>query len=270
MVHKIPDYFAQHYVQPQTEHEIESFTSSYNSPRQKPGTQEIESSSWLTMLHGKSHRLAIASPRLSLLLYFLAWKIVLFSIALSSPGEGYDTSTTLLQYEPVDVAAIDARTRPSGRLSSLVPHLSSRLVRWDAIYFTRIAQRGYVFEQEWAFGWGFTSFLQILSAGSWPEMLERSIQLKDTSNRPKCFSGNRGHRWRSFGQRCPRSIRVATFPNHQNHLGKSRRSLRRIDSFHIGLPSHHDSCWHISGCSIRRRPFLHDELPWVLSIRDQH
>jgi hypothetical protein len=40
--------------------------------------------------------------------------------------------------------------------------LLQTLTRWDAIYFASIAERGYVFEQEWAFGWGFTRLLSFL------------------------------------------------------------------------------------------------------------
>lgn len=30
----------------------------------------------------------------------------------------------------------------------------TRFTSWDAIYFVSVAKRGYVFEQEWAFGTG--------------------------------------------------------------------------------------------------------------------
>ena len=82
-------------------------------------------------------------PQSNLLLYFVLWKTLLFLIAIVSPGPGYDTSTTLL--------------------NSTSNGLSHKFVRWDAIYFTEIARRGYVFEQEWAFGWGYTRALAILA-----------------------------------------------------------------------------------------------------------
>ncbi|MCJ1249203.1 hypothetical protein MMC30_006426 [Trapelia coarctata] len=84
-------------------------------------------------------------PKTSLTITFLAWKLLLFFVAVSSPGPGYDTSTFLVQPSP-----------------SYVP---GKFVRWDAIYFTQIARRGYVFEQEWAFGWGFTRILAVLGKG---------------------------------------------------------------------------------------------------------
>lgn len=76
-----------------------------------------------------------------LTIVFVLWKLLLFVVAIASPGDGYDTSTTLL--------------------SPTKPGLVGKFVRWDAIYFTRIAQRNYVFEQEWAFGWGYTRLLRI-------------------------------------------------------------------------------------------------------------
>merc|ERR1711939_397020 len=71
---------------------------------------------------------------------FGIWKAVLLLLALASPGPGYDTSTTLLDWPE--------------RYTLL-----SKLVRWDSIYFTQIAQHGHLFEQEWAWGTGITSVL---------------------------------------------------------------------------------------------------------------
>lgn len=84
-------------------------------------------------------------PKASLIVTFLAWKLLLFLVAVASPGPGYDTSTFL-------------SPRPPG-------YVHGKFVRWDAIYFTQIARRGYVFEQEWAFGWGFTRILAALGRG---------------------------------------------------------------------------------------------------------
>jgi phosphatidylinositol glycan class V len=81
----------------------------------------------------------LRQTKLSLSLIFLAWKALLFLIAVTSPGLGYDTSTSLLQPE--------------------VKGWIAKFVRWDAIFFVAIAQRGYLFEQEWAFGWGWTRAL---------------------------------------------------------------------------------------------------------------
>ena len=82
-------------------------------------------------------------PKAILFSYFVAWKSLILLIAFLSPGPGYDTSTNLIVPETSAVA---------------------KLVRWDAVYFTQIARRHYVFEQEWAFGWGFTRLLAFLAS----------------------------------------------------------------------------------------------------------
>ncbi|KAG8530933.1 uncharacterized protein KY384_004290 [Bacidia gigantensis] len=100
----------------------------------------------------------LESPRLTLTIYFALWKALLLTLVLLSPGPGYDVSTHLLpNFEPVDAA--------SSVLRRAQHHLASRLIRWDAIYFSQIARRGYVFEQEWAFGWGHTRLLAFV--GHW-------------------------------------------------------------------------------------------------------
>lgn len=93
-------------------------------------------------------------PRLTLICYWLCWKAILLGVALTSPGLGYDTSTSVL---------LDRNNQ--SRDDSLLSAIPKKLVRWDAIYFTETARRGYLFEQEWAFGWGFTRFLHIGSQG---------------------------------------------------------------------------------------------------------
>ncbi|GKT77535.1 GPI mannosyltransferase 2 [Colletotrichum tofieldiae] len=77
-------------------------------------------------------------PRQTLITAFVAWKALLLAIALGSAvAPSYDTSTTLmLQRNESDVSIV------------------TRLTRWDALYFTQSARRGYVFEQEWAFNAG--------------------------------------------------------------------------------------------------------------------
>ena len=100
-----------------------------------------------------SHSSAI--PNLCLL--FVTWKILLLVIAALSPGPGYDTSTQLL-------LAADTKADPTYVRSAT--HLLTRLVRWDALYFINISNRGYQFEQEWAFGWGFTTLIRYVAKGA--------------------------------------------------------------------------------------------------------
>ncbi|KAL9099431.1 MAG: hypothetical protein Q9163_005067 [Psora crenata] len=96
------------------------------------------------------------NPIIRLIAYFVAWKLLLLGVALLSPGPGYDTSTGLLQY-------MDASS-PNHRCSTnYLGPLAGKLVRWDGIYYTQIARRGYSFEQEWAFGWGHTRALSLVS-----------------------------------------------------------------------------------------------------------
>ena len=93
-------------------------------------------------------------PLFSLTLLFAFWKTILILIALASPGPGYDTSTSLL-----------LPTKPTSHAagSAQVAFGVSKFVRWDAIYYTQIAQRGHIFEQEWAFGRGLSSDLLSIS-----------------------------------------------------------------------------------------------------------
>ena len=97
-------------------------------------------------------------PRGFLVLCFFAWKSVLLCIALTSPGPGYDTSTGLLHPD------LNLAQAKPGSECEQISQLKS-LVRWDAIYFTQIARRGYLWEQEWAFGWGFANLIAVTTRG---------------------------------------------------------------------------------------------------------
>jgi len=78
--------------------------------------------------------LPIQRPILLLTFVFIAWKTTLFVVILSSPGPGYDTSTSLLDISS-SVPTNQPRLRPT--LSILHPPIL-KFVRWDAIYFTHI------------------------------------------------------------------------------------------------------------------------------------
>lgn len=96
-------------------------------------------------------------PKTALTLCWILWKTTLLFLALTSPGAGYDTSTEVLFATPSDRA-------------NTFSYCAKKLVRWDAIYFSQIAQRGQSFEQEWAFGWG---FMRMLVLGGKGRNLER-------------------------------------------------------------------------------------------------
>lgn len=93
----------------------------------------------------------------ALITFFIVWKFLLLCIACVSPGSGYDTSTELLLPSVSQHDSISAK---------ILTYVSSKLVRWDALYFIRVAQRGYLFEQEWAWGWGFTKFISGVARGA--------------------------------------------------------------------------------------------------------
>lgn len=81
---------------------------------------------------------------------FWIWKGLLLLVALSAPGQGYDTSTQI---------TFDQDYYPKGSsswCSKAIEHAVLRLTRWDAIYFASSSWRGHLYEQEWAFSWVFS------------------------------------------------------------------------------------------------------------------
>lgn len=85
---------------------------------------------------------------------FVIWKSVLLLVVAGSSlgGPPYDTSTTLVSPRALDFneSALD---------------LGTKLTRWDAIYFIENARRGYLFEQEWAFGSGLPFLISTVIRG---------------------------------------------------------------------------------------------------------
>lgn len=93
------------------------------------------------------------SPYTTLTATFLSWKAVLFAIAAGSRvGPTYDTSSSLL-------------------VPGSPPTLLTRLSSWDAIYFLKAAQRGYLFEQEWAFGSALPNCISLIIRGNYQRSL---------------------------------------------------------------------------------------------------
>ncbi|KAI5918163.1 GPI mannosyltransferase 2 [Camillea tinctor] len=91
------------------------------------------------------------NPVRTLIGSFFAWKALLFTIAIGSGiGTAYDTSTTLMSAE---------RSSPRESLFDL----AARLTRWDAIYYVQASRRGYLYEQEWAFGSGLPTVISFFT-----------------------------------------------------------------------------------------------------------
>lgn len=113
---------------------------------------------------GRQLQAAIEAPYKSLVALFCTWELLLLSIALLSPGPGYDTSTQLLlQGHGISNIELPLREAIAYGSSPIVDRALRKLTRWDAIYFASIAEKGYQLEQEWAFGWGFTRLLSFLA-----------------------------------------------------------------------------------------------------------
>ncbi|RYP62476.1 hypothetical protein DL771_009720 [Monosporascus sp. 5C6A] len=96
-------------------------------------------------------RFDLEHPVQSLVVAFASWKALLLAIVIgSSVGPAYDTSSTLIS--PVisspNESALD---------------IATKLTRWDAIYFVQAARRGYLFEQEWAFGGGLPTVISFIT-----------------------------------------------------------------------------------------------------------
>src|SRR5437764_15034683 len=106
---------------------------------------------------------AMHMPVRLLFLFFVLWKVLLFIAILCSPGPGYDTSATLLKLTDT-VPNNEADLLSSARSQN--PPLF-KLVRWDAIYYSQLSQRGHIFEQEWAFGVGLSRSVSFISTCKW-------------------------------------------------------------------------------------------------------
>ncbi|RMZ67637.1 GPI mannosyltransferase 2 [Pyrenophora seminiperda CCB06] len=99
-----------------------------------------------------------SSPRgetKQLVVIFCLWKALLFVLAAFCPGPGYDTSGLVL---------LDPSLQRHSNFNATTRHerLALNLLRWDALYFVKAAERGHVHEQAWAFSWAYSHLLRLV------------------------------------------------------------------------------------------------------------
>jgi phosphatidylinositol glycan class V len=97
---------------------------------------------------------------------FIAWKTTLLLLAVLAPGPGYDTSSLILLNSSTD-RHVEVQS------PSVVDRLTLNTFRWDALYFVKSAQRGYVYEQEWAFSRAY-SYIMNAAARCEPRLIHIS------------------------------------------------------------------------------------------------
>lgn len=114
-----------------------------------------------------------------LTLIFCLWKAVLLSLAAFSPGPGYDTSALIL---------LDSSIKRHENFSTLSRYrrLILNLLRWDALYFVKAAERDKLFEQEWAFSWVYSRLIGIVTRCKWAQLTGKSSALTFCGPFRKC------------------------------------------------------------------------------------
>jgi phosphatidylinositol glycan class V len=102
------------------------------------------------------HGRLFITPAVQLILVFSIWKVGLLLLAALTPGPGYDTSGLILFIN-------DGNRHVQYQSLSVIERLTLKLFRWDALYFVKATQRGYEYEQEWAFSATYSSILRVIS-----------------------------------------------------------------------------------------------------------
>lgn len=111
--------------------------------------------------------LDLQHPVRSLIGAFAAWKTLLLAIAIGSGvGPAYDTSTTLVS--PLVLSPKESAW-----------DLATKLTRWDAIYYVQSARRGYLFEQEWAFGSGLPTVIAFFARGMLHPLSHATLEIRE-------------------------------------------------------------------------------------------
>lgn len=83
------------------------------------------------------------------------WKTLLLALAAFCPGPGYDTSALIL---------LDASAQRHNHFNDTTRggRLILNLLRWDALYFVKAAERGQIHEQAWAFSGAYSRLLGLI------------------------------------------------------------------------------------------------------------
>ncbi|KAJ4413580.1 ER membrane glycoprotein subunit of the GPI transamidase complex-like protein [Neurospora sp. IMI 360204] len=100
---------------------------------------------------------ALTHPTRTIIKSFILWKLFLLAIAVGSTlvnDRAYDTSADLLLIGNGEPLSVNDGNGVAELLRNFGKRLVTRFTSWDAIYFVSSAKRGYVYEQEWAFGTG--------------------------------------------------------------------------------------------------------------------
>jgi phosphatidylinositol glycan class V len=106
-------------------------------------------------------------PVVTITKVFVLTKLLLISVVLAVPKQ-YDTSSQLIF---ADVQ------QPCSMYYRLLFRLVQRLTVWDSVYFTSLAQRGNLYEHEWAFGRFWWGLIRIITQGVWssPSLFHYSL-----------------------------------------------------------------------------------------------
>ena len=103
---------------------------------------------------------------------FCLWKALLVVLAAFCPGPGYDTSALVL-LDP------SLQRHSNFKVIPRHEHFVLNLLRWDAFYFVKAAERGHVHEQAWAFSWVYSHILRLTGqCERWPYVVKLGINSK--------------------------------------------------------------------------------------------
>ena len=200
-------------------------------------------------------------PLTTLLCLFILWKTLILLVVFTSPGPGYDTSTSLLAQ--LSRSTINATSEV--RIANSSPVLD-KLVRWDAIYFTEVIRRGHVFEQEWAFGVGFSRFVSVVSTGhSNASVHGKALIIHSDPAICGELSPSFGTPRSDFGLTC-RTLSICAVSLCIMQESQSTRKFDECSSIQLCCSPHHQSRWSLPFCTVFRRSVFFSKLSWSIPL----